>query len=92
MTIHGKRLEDDVFADDPFRPGSYGRVWVTVPEGHWAWYGCTPNGHACNLSAHEVIEHDDGTITVSPSILITGGPNWEELWHGWLEHGKWRKC
>jgi hypothetical protein len=30
----------------------------------------TPNGRHGNLAAHTVIEHEDGTITVSPSILI----------------------
>jgi hypothetical protein len=42
-----------------------------------------------NLSNHEVIEHEDGTITVSPSILCTGHHN--KQWHGYLERGVWRE-
>jgi hypothetical protein len=41
-----------------------------------------------NLSGHQVEEHDDGTITVSPSILTGRG---ERQWHGYLEHGVWRE-
>lgn len=53
------------------------------------WYACTPCGrHVANLTAHTVTEHEDGTVSVSPSILITGhGPTW----HGFLEHGVWRE-
>lgn len=54
------------------------------------WYGRTPNGHLCNLSAHVVVEHDDGTITVSPSIAVSTGPN-DVVWHGFLERGIWRE-
>lgn len=38
---------------------------------------------------HEVIEHEDGTITVLPSILISNGNN-TKGWHGYLERGVWR--
>lgn len=40
------------------------------------------------LSDHTVIEHEDGTITVSPSILMDHGAGG---WHGYLEHGIWRE-
>jgi hypothetical protein len=86
MVIHGTRLVDGVFADDPFRPGSYGRVNV---QNHWEWRGCTPNGHTCNLSAHEVIEHDDGSISVKPSIRVSMSD--KEVWHGYLEQGNWKQ-
>ena len=39
------------------------------------------------LENHDVTEHEDGTITVSPSILITGEGG---SWHGYLELGVWR--
>ena len=64
------------------KPGEYGK-WT---DG--TWYGCTPSGACCNLCAHQVIEHEDGTITVSPSIGIGKNPNYK--WHGYLEHGIWR--
>ncbi len=42
---------------------------------------------------HTVTEHEDGTITVSPSILCSAGEECsrrmeaEALYHGWLERG-----
>lgn len=55
-----------------------------------AWY-CVPPGTdlVANLSGHQVDEHADGTITVSPSILVSDG---RESWHGHLSRGRWEKC
>lgn len=57
------------------------------------WWYCRPPGTSKaflgNISGHKIIEHDDGTITVSPSILIKCH---EGEWHGYLENGIWRKC
>lgn len=52
---------------------------------------CTPDGQVGDLSRHEVVEHEDETITVSPSILVgrPGGPR--PAWHGYLERGIWRQ-
>lgn len=67
------------------------------------WYACAPdpvpndNPHCldkyyANLSAHDIVEHDDGTITVSPSIKITVSCGDKELiWHGYLKHGVWER-
>lgn len=64
--------------------GEYGK-----DEETGIWY-CRPPGTAigceANLSQHTITEHEDGTITVSPSILISGGCDW----HGFLERGEWR--
>jgi hypothetical protein len=63
--------------------GEYGKdargVWMARPHG----------SHTGSLENHEVTEHEDGTITVSPSILIDDGRG---EWHGYLERGVWRKC
>jgi len=64
--------------------GEYGR------DANGDWFGMTPNGHLAGLRLHDVTEHADGTITVSPSILVGRGA--EQLWHGYLEHGFWRDC
>ena len=59
------------------------------------WYCRPPNCHMGDLSGHEVIEHKDGTITVSPSILIEYGPNagpGYNDWHGHLKNGIWSTC
>jgi hypothetical protein len=39
-----------------------------------------------------VVEHEDGTITVSPSILVSTSRDGKplEVWHGFLERGVWR--
>lgn len=66
--------------------GEYGK-WSLDSD---TWYARTPCGtQVANLGAHQITEHDDGTITASPSILIRGG---EPNWHGFLERGVWRKC
>ena len=76
--------------DEMPQPGDYGKL----SDG--SWYGSPPaaidtDGFPllANLSKHNVTEHDDGTITVSPSILIT---SWNgKSWHGFLERGVWRE-
>lgn len=69
-------------------PGDY----ALGPDGHW--HGRTPNGHGGNFAEHEVTVHEDGTITVSPSIKVstTSAGAEVELWHGYLERGVWREC
>ena len=71
-------------APHELRPGEYG-FW------RGRWWCKTPNGLGGALSGHEVIEHDDGTITVSPSILVKQGTDGPE-WHGFLERGEWREA
>lgn len=39
-----------------------------------------------DLSNHDVLEHEDGTITVRPSILVRG----QTTRHGFIERGAWR--
>ena len=59
------------------KPGDYGK------DNNGLWWVRPPKGGAGVLD-HEVVEHEDGTITVSPSIL---GPEY----HGFLERGVWRE-
>jgi hypothetical protein len=68
----------------PFEPGDYWR-----DENTGDWFGATPRSgdHVAGLANHDVVEHEDGTITVSPSILAEG--QW--TWHGYLEGGVWRE-
>lgn len=42
-------------------------------------------------NAWTVQEHNDGTVSVSPSIHSIG-PNNETLWHGFLRRGVWEEC
>lgn len=87
--MNGRRVRADGDEDLPIHlePGDYG-FWVR--GGHWV-ARCPHEDPAvdmpANLSAHKVVEHEDGTITVSPSILVTGH---DGSWHGFLERGVWR--
>lgn len=62
--------------------GEYGKIVRTL------WFVRPPGSHMGDVSGHTVTEHEDGTITVSPSILIDDGRN---KWHGYLERGIWRQ-
>ena len=64
------------------KPGDY---WKRAT----GWMAACPNGLHANLERHSVTEHEDGTITVSPSILCRSG---SAEWHGYLERGVWREC
>lgn len=69
------------------RMGSYMKVFSGGEK--WCWYLRGPDGDICTVahrrdSNHGVTEHEDGTITVSPSIIF---PN--EGWHGFLQRGVW---
>lgn len=64
-------------------PGDY----VKIFEGK-LWGLRAPNGDEGILRVHCVTEHEDGTITVSPSIRMETG----QRWHGFLERGVWRSC
>lgn len=72
-------------------PGQYGR------DASGQWFGRVPHRgeFIANLSGHQVVEHEDGSITVEPSILIgpiklTGAQG--EQWHGFLRAGEWEEC
>lgn len=70
------------------RPGRYCKVPDGMdPRGRGVWYAIDPTGCAGAIrpAQHQVVEHDDGTITVTPSLVMPGG------WHGYLEHGVWRE-
>lgn len=71
--------------DTGLKAGEYGKHPVNE-----VWYCSTPNGYMGNLQAHEVTEHADGTISVSPSILVSDDTG--DKWHGFLERGIWREC
>lgn len=88
-TMAGKRVElvPQEGGFQQLKPGEYGN-WQGNRDG---WYACTPNGHGCWLRSHQVTEHEDGTITVSPSILVSDNHN-PNLWHVYLEAGVWREC
>lgn len=66
-------------------PGEYG---IDPRNGIWYCRVPDPDIGMGNLSGHDVVEHEDGTITVSPSILVDSLSG--KTWHGYLEKGVWR--
>ena len=81
--MNGRRLPDGSPIAD-LEPGDYARRgsrwWVRLPleDGRGLAQPLTEN-------VWTVTEHDDGSITVTPSIRCTFTG-----WHGYLEHGVWR--
>lgn len=81
--MQGTRLYGDLTYKDFHPPGTYGKMgdgWVCHP----------PRGAIGHLANHTVMEHEDGTITVTPSILMPSTDP-RQAWHGYLERGIWRE-
>lgn len=75
--------------------GDYNDDWDALRGGYWRTHGgvwmCGVPAHGFgigSLTKHNITEHEDGTITVSPSILFETGNG--RRWHGYLERGEWR--
>lgn len=63
--------------------------------GKWKdqWLVCVPTGSIGRIdSKWSVTEHEDGTITVSPSIEVSTKHVPELYWHGFLKKGVWESC
>ena len=90
----GRRVYPSVDGELRLAEGDYGRDG----RGHWyCWPPATPEECCGILDGHQVTEHEDGTITVSPSIFIeytvgvlSGEAGPRTSWHGFLERGVWR--
>ncbi len=63
-TSPGIRLSDGYDETRSIPNGAYWR------ESNGTWSIRTPNGRIGSVAKHTVVEHEDGTITVSPSILV----------------------
>jgi hypothetical protein len=86
--MQGKRFYPDDKRDFPNIRGEY------MKQADGSWLLCLPTGiHATiNSKIWNITEHDDGTITVSPSIYTKSPANNEYDWHGFLEKGIFREC
>lgn len=92
--IDAKPTDGNQFPFPTLQPGDYGK------DINGVWHCRPPWKHAGGcLAKHNTIEHEDGTITVSPSILIECWAGFFEegnddkiTWHGYLEKGVWREC
>jgi hypothetical protein len=91
--VKGRRLATVAEFYETDDPGVYVKVTSDDPEAikkdRTTWWVRDPYGHVGRLDDHTVIEHEDGTITVSPSILDDAHPGG---WHGFLERGVWRSA
>lgn len=95
-SITGRRLPTQSDSVHTFEPGDYGQL----ESGDWycrAPWNHAPNDYGPrmqgNLANHEVTEHENDTITVSPSILIDthwGPDRTPYRWHGFLVAGVWQ--
>ncbi len=86
-TTQGRRYPDVSDTYEPherMEPGGYRREHDSH-TGRWHWTICDPRGHIGRIDNHTVTEHEDGTITVEPSILDAN----EGGWHGYLRCGVW---
>lgn len=89
MSTEAKRLDDVASGELPsgLDTGSI-CYWRHGDE----WWLYLPGGGMGNLSAHRVEEHEDGTITVSPSIGLKTDPGGGYVRHGYLKRGAWHPC
>ncbi len=89
VIIEGKRIIQKAGADKlELKPGEYGfdiglGLWVVKPP------GCE---HRRRIK-QAVTEHEDRTITIEKSIVITefDDDGKQKRWHGYLEKGVWRE-
>ena len=86
----GRRLPDhpeDIALDGTtLEPGQY--LWDPWRR---RWWLCTPNGHLAAImpGVWTIVQHEDGTITVTPSIKVSNADG--VLWHGFLKRGVWEE-
>jgi hypothetical protein len=95
--VKGRRIPDGSSIDAVEEPGDY----LLLPDRHAIWC-MLPNGVVNRIPVDEkggrgtppvwgMVEHEDGTITVSPSINLHPTPGMHGGWHGFLERGVWRQ-
>lgn len=74
-------------------PGSFPEGFDENVMSYWmqstTWMIYFPGHVLGTLVKHEVTEHDDDTITVSPSIKVTSAGVHR---HGFLKRGVWEPC
>lgn len=75
--MKGRRRDPDI-SPDAYEPGDYGF------RNGW-WWVCLPTGILGRLDDGWTAEqHDDGTVTIRPSIHDA-----PLGWHGYLTRGEW---
>lgn len=66
--------------------------WSHELDPSGTWYAQCPIGLTANLAGHTITVHEDQTISVWPSIWVSGCDDSGKKtdWHGYLEKGVWR--
>lgn len=87
ITVQGVRKYADEGGQLRLEEGEYGRS-----PANGQWYARPPDQRVGCLAEHKITEHEDGTISVKPSILVRTWDGDEEIvWHGYLKRGVWRE-
>ena len=72
--------------------GSYQKVLNTDGStAYWNILDLSGRPGTIRQGGHSITEFEDGTITVSPSILATEEEHGHD-WHGFLERGIWKEA
>lgn len=66
--MKGRRVYPDSEGHLVLKEGDYGK---DPRDGNWYARPPGKKNHMGNLAKHEIEEHEDGTITVKPSILVS---------------------
>jgi hypothetical protein len=96
-TTQGRRLPDGAGIDEVTDPGDYlllpGRdaVWCVLPNGVVNRIPVSETGTTDQPVQWGMTEHEDGTLTLSPSINLHPTSGIHGGWHGFLERGVWRE-
>ena len=95
--MNGRRIADGSSIDAVTEPGDYlllpsrEAIWCMLPNGVVNRIPVTESAHYAGSDVRwQMTEHEDGTITVSPSINLHPTPGMHDGWHGFLERGVWR--
>lgn len=78
-------VEQEKFMD---RDGDYSGPWPKSKEGLWLLRASNGDWASGSSSSHTIEEHEDGTVSFTPSIKFNTG----QRWHGYLKRGEWTSC
>jgi len=89
-----ERLSQVTVAREKQGKGSYVRGDIGIPDpGGTLWYICCPECGICaRLQNHTITEHEDGTVTLSPSLLCPGVECGRCTAHYFIERNVIRWC
>lgn len=91
VRLSNVKLPSDIPGDLDDSRICYWKATDYWPDQSELWLVYLPGAGIGNLSRHTVEEHEDGTITVSPSLVLRGGEN-RGYRHGFLRRGEWHPC